>query len=385
MTPLLSAALIVRDEAKFLPGCLASLAGIVDEVVVVDTGSRDGSQEIARSFGARVSTSTWVDDFSQARNVSLDMARGEWILYIDADERLTDTSRDEIERVLGRSEHVALRLLLQPWLDMTAYREYRMWRNDPRIRFEGVIHEKVVPAIHRVAEADGRSIGEADFRLLHLGYEGDQTRKHLRNLPLLRRQLSIEPANLFAWHHLARVLSALGDHEGAEEALRSAIDIARGSARRDPVAALAYADLIRLRWGAGGEGAELIAEARACFPDNCVILWLEARLLMETGAYEEAIDRLEQILSVDWTTQVNSGPAYDKRLVGEIPWDAKGTCHLRLGAYELAATAYAAAAACAPDDPSYRVKCELARARASRGGERHDAQRLEAVGQLSRV
>jgi glycosyltransferase involved in cell wall biosynthesis len=66
----------VRDESAFLADCLASLSGIVDETVVVDTGSTDDTPDIARSFGARLAHHRWADDFSQARNVSLDLARG---------------------------------------------------------------------------------------------------------------------------------------------------------------------------------------------------------------------------------------------------------------------------------------------------------------------
>jgi tetratricopeptide (TPR) repeat protein len=378
--PLLTAALIVRDESAFLPGCLESLSGIVDELVVVDTGSVDDTPDIARRYGARLAHHRWADDFSQARNVSLDLARGDWILYIDADERLEDTTRADVENLLRGCDHVAFRLLLRPLAHTTPYREYRMWRNDPRIRFEGLIHEKVVPAIHRVAEEDGRPIGLADFRLEHLGYEGDQTRKHLRNLPLLRRQLQIEPGNLFAWHHLARVLSALGDPEGAERALLSAVDMARTSARHDPVACLSYVDLIRCRQMRGEDVSALLAEARAAFPDNCVVLWLEARCLIEGGAFADAIVRLDQILGVDWALQRDQGPAYDQQLVGELPWDAKGLCHLRLGAYDQAAAAYTAAARCAPGNPSYRVKSQLAKARAR---EAHGARTRDHIGALA--
>ena len=159
----------------------------------------------------------------------MERARGEWILYIDADERLVGTDRATVESLLVDADVVAFRLLLRPRLNATPYREFRLWRNDPRIRFEGVIHEKVVPAIQRVAETDGRAIGNADLMLQHLGYEGDQTRKHLRNLPLLRRQLEIEPGNLFAWNHLARVLEALGEADEAEHALVRAIETARAT------------------------------------------------------------------------------------------------------------------------------------------------------------
>ena len=82
----LSVAMIVRDEAKALPACLASIRGLWDELVVVDTGSTDDTVAIARGFGARVETFAWVDDFAAARNFSLACCTGDWILVLDADE-----------------------------------------------------------------------------------------------------------------------------------------------------------------------------------------------------------------------------------------------------------------------------------------------------------
>lgn len=376
MRPLLTAALIARDEAEFLPGCLASLAGVVDEIVLVDTGSRDETPEIARSFGARLAHREWTDDFSEARNASLEMANGEWILYVDADERLVGATRQDVERLLGDTDCVAFRLLLRPFVSTTAYREYRLWRNDPRIRFQGIIHEKVVPAIHALSEAEGRPIGSADLLLVHLGYEDDQLRKHRRNLPLLRRQLEAEPDNLFAWHHLSRVLAGLGDEAGSEEALWTAVEMSRRCERPHPLAALSYADLVALQAARREDAAPLLAEARAAFPDNLVLSWLEARLLMGAGRYEEAIAPLDRILAADEETLPDRGPAYDRRLLEELPWDAKGTCLLRLGAYEEAARAYAAARRAAPDEPAYGVKESLARQRARRSP-RQGAKRQE--------
>src|ERR1039458_10210098 len=84
----LSLAMIVRDGAATLRKCLASAAPIVDEMVVVDTGSVDGSQEIARSMGAKVMEMQWQNNFSLARNRSIDACRSPWILVLDADEQL---------------------------------------------------------------------------------------------------------------------------------------------------------------------------------------------------------------------------------------------------------------------------------------------------------
>jgi tetratricopeptide (TPR) repeat protein len=356
----------VRDESEFLAGCLESLRHVVDEVVVVDTGSVDDTADIARRFGARVAHHRWRDDFSEARNVSLDMARGRWILYIDADERLVHGDRAEVERLLVDAEPVAFRVLFRPAIDATPYREYRLWRNDPRIRFDGVIHEKVVPAIHRMADEDGRSVANADLLLVHLGYGGDQRRKHQRNLPLLERQLEVEPDNLFARHHLARVLAGLDRRDEAEATLWSAVELARTQDPVDPLACLAYGELIA--WGdqRGDDTADLLAEARSRFPDNCVLLWIDAQHEMGGHRYEAAMALVDRILAVDWTRQRDDGPSYDERLVWELPWSAKALCLFKTGAYAEAAAAYQALARHSPDDPSYAVKAKLARARASR-------------------
>ena len=84
----LSAAIIVKDEAARLDACLTSLRGLVDEIVVVDTGSIDGSVAVAEQHGAVLGYEPWQGDFATPRNRSLDLATGDWILYVDADEQV---------------------------------------------------------------------------------------------------------------------------------------------------------------------------------------------------------------------------------------------------------------------------------------------------------
>jgi tetratricopeptide (TPR) repeat protein len=363
---LVSAALIVRDEARHLPDCLASIRDVVDDIVVVDTGSVDDSPAIAAAYGARVYHRAWDDDFAAARNAGLDRCESEWILYIDADERLDPVPRPTVEALLGDAPEVAFRLLLRPWIGATPYREYRLWRNDPRIRFEGVIHEKVVPAIHAVADADHRPIGRCDLLLNHVGYEGDQTRKHHRNLPLLRRQVQTDPGNLFNWHHLFRVLSGLGRQAEGEQVLLHAIEVARAKPVTDSRGVLAYSDLIAIRHERGEDVTALLAEARGLYPRNYLLVWQEARALTEAGRHEEAIAAFDLLLAADLEQLPNEGPAYDERLFGELAHEGRGLCLFRLGRYQEAAAAYAAAALCAPDNPAYPVKRQLALARARR-------------------
>mgnify|MGYP001462730905 CR=1 FL=1 len=361
---LLSAALIVRNEESVLDACLESLRGIVDETVVVDTGSTDRSPSIAKRHGARLLALPWSDDFSAARNHSLQYATSEWILYIDADERLVGSSRGTVEQLLRGAREIAFRILLRPHREMTPYLEYRLWRNDPRIRFEGSIHERVVPAIHRVARIEDRPIGDCHILLIdHVGYEGDQTRKHLRNLPMLERFVAEEPGHLFAQHHLAKVLDGVNRRDEAEQVLTRTIELIRSHELSDPVGVLAYASLIERLHASGREFRALLSEARARYPDNCVLLWIEGRDLIGRGEYAAALAVFERVLTVGAVPPAVGLPAYDRRLIGEEAYASKALCLFRLGRYAEAADAYGEASRCAPDDATYELRRKLALSR----------------------
>jgi glycosyltransferase involved in cell wall biosynthesis len=356
--PLLTAAMIVRDEAEHLVPCLASLRDVVDDVVVVDTGSVDDSIAIARSFGARVYQERWANDFSLARNSALDRVCGQWVLYIDADERLRRVSRDEIEALLDVAEEVAFRLRLYPFVGSTPYREYRLWRNDPRIRFEGIIHERVVSAIRAVALAEDRPIGVCDLALDHVGYETDQTKKHHRNLPLLRAQLAAEPGNVSSWRRLSSALAALGKAEEAEVALETSIQLVRAATHPVSGGSLAYADLIRLR-NKHGDTRALFDEALGRYPRDPLLLWMRAASALDTGDPVGALGWLDRLAAVD-PKELDDTIAYDDRLFGALLHEARGQCLFRLLLFDAAAEAYRAAEEREPDNEEHRLKRLLA-------------------------
>mgnify|MGYP001612313659 CR=1 FL=1 len=104
MTQTISACLIVKDEERFLESCLKSLVSVVQEIIIIDTGSTDETLIIAQKYGT-VSTTPWEDDFSKARNVSIEKATGDWVLIIDADEVLTQETQ---EKLLAFLEHPRL-------------------------------------------------------------------------------------------------------------------------------------------------------------------------------------------------------------------------------------------------------------------------------------
>src|SRR5262245_2807085 len=99
-----SLCMIARDEAGHLAACLSTVTGLVFEIVVVDTGSTDETRAIAEGFGARVVAFPWDDDFAAARNESIRRARGAFIFWLDADERVPEASRAELAALFGALE-----------------------------------------------------------------------------------------------------------------------------------------------------------------------------------------------------------------------------------------------------------------------------------------
>jgi Glycosyl transferase family 2 len=96
-----SLTMIVRDEEKNISACLGSVRGLFDEIVVVDTGSKDRTRGIAREFGARVFDFVWVDDFAAARNAALGRATGDYAFWLAADDVIDPPEREKLKRLLG--------------------------------------------------------------------------------------------------------------------------------------------------------------------------------------------------------------------------------------------------------------------------------------------
>lgn len=332
---------------------------------MVDTGSTDASIEIATAHGARVIEHPWSDDFAAARNVGLDHATGEWILYIDADERLRPIDPATVRERLNGAAEAAFRIGLRPFLHATPFLEYRLWRADPEIRFHGVIHEQVVDAIHRVAERDGRPVSDwPELELDHVGYDGDQADKHERNLPLLRRQLEAEPGKIFNWRHLARVLEATGDLAGAEDALERAVELARVETEPSSHGSLAWGDLARIRHERGADVTALLDEGKARWPENWQLVWIEGNLLLDEGRHAEAAACFQRLLAADVSTVAARSVAYDERIFGAFAQSSLGLALFRAGDYAGAAEAYSAAAKLEPGNPEHTAKQALAAARA---------------------
>ena len=353
------------EAAKHVGDCLRSLASLVDEVVVVDTGSRDDTAALARAAGARVFESRWRGSFAAARNESLRHARGDWILYVDADERVVSGTRHELEGVLSDPQLAACTVAFRPVTGYTRYRERRLFRRHPAIRFEGVIHETIGPSLTRLAAAEGLRTGSSDVAIDHLGYDGDLARKHRRNVPLLRRRLAGDPLHVYSWHDLGCALEGLGEEAEAEACWQRAIEIVRAKPAPAETDLLPFLDLVRLRQRRGEEVLALLAEALQRFPGSPLLDWMEARDLVARGLHGEALPRLERLARLDAESFCDAGVAFEQRILTELCHEALGLCCWALGRFAEAAAWYERAARAAPERLDHRLKAQLAASRAA--------------------
>jgi hypothetical protein len=173
--------MIVRNEEAHLADCLAAAVGLVDEIVVVDTGSTDATCTIARQRGARVYEFRWCDDFAAARNESVRLASCDWIFWLDADDRIDETNRLRLGRLFANlSGENAAYLMRYVALDdgapgrTSAVDHARLFHKHPLVCWEYRVHEQILPAVVRA----GGTIRQSEVVLYHLGYRDAGVVRH---------------------------------------------------------------------------------------------------------------------------------------------------------------------------------------------------------------
>ncbi len=201
-TPTLTLSMIVKNEEKYLEGCLDSVKNVVDEIVIVDTGSTDKTLEIAEKFNAKIFHFDWIDDFSAARNFALSKSNGDWILYLDADERLNPASIEELKSVISTNNYTGVNCIITNLDDYSGNVKkmsyIRLFSKKEGIKFYGKAHEQINASLLQ----NNYKIIESNIEIIHEGYNLPRLKlkeKATRNLPLLLEEYKLSKDSYYAY------------------------------------------------------------------------------------------------------------------------------------------------------------------------------------------
>jgi len=337
--PSLSLSMIVRDAETMLPACLESARNLVDEMVIADTGSKDGTLEVARRYGARCLSIPWENDFARARNRALAEVRSDWVLVLDADEQLDAEAGRLIPPLLEHPEIEGFKVTIRNYVTSLNHRIWdwparindtpleaarrfpayidhenvRLFRRRPHICFVGRVHETVGPQIIRT----GGGLGKADFRIHHFGLAVDaetRLRKNRQYRQLGQQKVQEMPDNAQAHFELGLVV--FDSFHDDQEALKS----------------FALACRLNPRLG---------------------VAWLFRGLaLQRLGHHSEALTSFANAASI-------CGP-------NALATEAEGDSHYSLGDFDSARRCYKRALASTGEAPAIKSKIGLAEVRAGR-------------------
>jgi tetratricopeptide (TPR) repeat protein len=295
--PSLSLCMIVKNEEESLAQCLSSVKHIVDELIVVDTGSSDLTKEIARAYGAKLYDYEWTNSFADARNYSLDQAQGDWVLLLDGDEVISKLDHDAIRKIVSvNDQNKAFAITTRNYLDQVAIEGWtpnddryyleaagcgwlpsekvRIFPNHKSIRFENPVHEFVESSLAKTGIEVRRSsvpihhygklkqekmqakketyyqlgIKKLDEKgndlksLIEIAIQAAEAGKHEDALMWWRKVIEINPDESAAYYNMGAIYLFLKRYSEAIDASKISIEL--DPHRKEAVTNLAFGEII---------------------------------------------------------------------------------------------------------------------------------------------
>lgn len=343
----ISLCMIVKDEEEVLRQCLDSVKDLVDEIIIVDTGSTDKTKEIALEYTDKIYDFEWIDDFSAARNFSFKQATKDYIFWLDADDVLLEEDREKFKKLkeslstdvdtVSMLYHIAFDEYNNPTF---SYRRNRLVKRERNFQWRGAVHEYL---------EFGGNILQSDIAITHRKKDKKkQTNPKDRNLKIYEKRLargeSFTPRDLF---YYANELKDHGQYEKAIEFYQKFLDTEKGWIEDKIQACIYLAHCYRSIGNAEGEIEALIKSIFYDVPRPEVSCRM-GDLYKERGLYEKAIIWYQLATTVD-TSKIQGfrQEAYSTW----YPYLQLCVCHWHLGDKEKAAEYNEMAKKYRPEDP----------------------------------
>jgi glycosyltransferase involved in cell wall biosynthesis len=290
--------MIVKNEEKYLADCLNSVKGIVDQIIIVDTGSVDDTLKIAQKFGAEIYSFTWIGDFAASRNESIKYAKGDWILWLDADERLDKKSKPffkslpkETRRATAYKIKIHNRMNDGKTIKITD--AHRLFNNKLGIRFSGKIHEQIAPSINELKGIEK----EAPVMIHHLGYGltfEEQAKKNERNRVLLEQVVMEDSQNAYNHYTIAQHYGLTGNYKKALEHYAIAENI-NTLPKQMSVSMYNFISENYMKIGDYRSALEYALKSIKQIPNQAGAFYLKYRISLLSGKLKNAVISLEEL------------------------------------------------------------------------------------------
>lgn len=354
-----SLCMIVKNEEDYLPACLQSVKDVVDEIIIVDTGSQDKTVEIAQKFGAKVYYFKWNNNFSEARNESLKYASKDWILIMDADDEFYPEDKRALKVLLSGklNENAVYYFETLSYCgdkidddNMTVNINPRLFKNNQGIHYEGEIHNQLI-CMHNECNIICNPI-----KIHHYGYLENRMilkDKRNRNITILNKQIKDHPEYKFAYFNLGNEYAASGDMLKALECYYKAYEDFEPERGFSPIL------LIRIvysnyRIGKYGDALKFIDIGTGYFPECTDFYFFKA------AVFKELKNPVFQIKALEKCIKIGEAPSQMKFLYGVGSFRAYyelGNAYMRLKDYTAAYNYYIEAVKSKSDfiDPLYGI------------------------------
>lgn len=226
---MISLCMIVKNEEKNIANCLNSVKDIIDEIIIVDTGSSDKTKEIVSKFTKNIYDYKWQNDFGSARNYSLSKASNDWILVLDGDENIVGYDKESVLNFIKLSSVDSIgRIKIfnksdsQGEVKTYIERVNRLF-NKKYYKYEGIVHEQLVPINNLI----GKMI-PIDIEVEHIGYTSEiinSTNKIERNITLLKEMLLKAPKDIYILYQLGKTYYMSGEYKKACNYFKEATEL----------------------------------------------------------------------------------------------------------------------------------------------------------------
>lgn len=349
----ISLCMIVRDEEDNLPRCLDSVKDLLDEIIIVDTGSKDKTVEIAKSYGAKVYYFEWCDDFSAARNEALKYATKEWIFVMDADEYIDEENKSKIKNLLQSPAYDAYCINTKNWISQhipvwTVNALTRLYRNMPGIYYTGKVHNDIDPSLLKL----GIESAFTDIFIYHTGYlaESEEAKnKGERSIKILKELYDKSPDEPWVNFYLAGKYKILEKYNLAIEHLRKVIT---NPSAPSHITAFSYAELISYlnELKRYDEAIEVGKKAFKLCGGQPIFHLLVAESYHKKKEYQKAIEELE--LGLTYTIDAKTHSIINVEIAPAVFYVRMGENYESLGEKDKALIHYRTAIELKPDFPT---------------------------------